>query len=767
VLVTWPKMLLAVVGAALAAAEPLYDFDKATSIVKLDDDNFEATVTNDLKNLWVVEYYADWCGHCKAFAKGYGKAAANLDGLVKFGAVNADAAKKTVQAAGVQGYPAVKVYLPEASRNPYTGKVMKTVLDYSGPRTAKGVVEFATNKLPSGVVPVTESNLASFRGNGSVPKALLLTKKDGTTPLFKALSIKLAGRVLLGEARDTQTAVVEAMGAANFPALYMLGASADSAPTLYDGELKPAALSAFLEANAGPEPAEAEAAGGEPLYEAIDAANYKDAVEGSKDAWLLVFGDMGVEQVNAMAEAVYGQAKVGKAALDAPFGKKLGVKEAPTIVVLPHGDGKASPKKVAKFGVDEAGATAAKKAVLDSLPVSAITTLQPSTMDQWLSFAMASGEIESNAVCILFSDKPTPPPLFRSVSLAFEGQIAFGMVQSSDTALMQRFGMDKAPAIMVMYPDESKATKDGQMQLAGMKYEPRLHGPFRYGYIANFVSGFVQQRLEAQGKKPSEAGTGLPKKESAKKDLGPLPELSAANFEEECKLKGGLCAIALLDGGPDNSNKEGHLDMLTKMRKKRAGGPLVFSWLDATCHTNFAAAFNIYETDLPAFIVMSPTKLKWARAIGAFDESTLGAFGTGVATGRIRTDDLSDLPKLEEIDCASLPRGAEAMPEETPLDDDFMSEILEEERKEREAREAELAASSFAGDAPKEATKDKSKMSKLERLEADVEECEAMDLLCTARREKQMKAVEKERVLQEKLKEIAKKKKKKKKKKSS
>ena len=51
-------------------------------------------------------------------------------------------------------------------------------------------------------------------------------------------------------------------------------------------------------------------------------------------------------------------------------------------------------------------------------------------------------------------------------------------------------------------------------------------------------------------------------------------------------------------------------------------------------------------------------------------------------------------------------------------------------------------------------------LSKLEALEADVEECEAMDLLCSARREKQLKAVEKQRDLEEKLRKIAKKKKK-------
>lgn len=49
-------------------------------------------------------------------------------------------------------------------------------------------------------------------------------------------------------------------------------------------------------------------------------------------------------------------------------------------------------------------------------------------------------------------------------------------------------------------------------------------------------------------------------------------------------------------------------------------------------------------------------------------------------------------------------------------------------------------------------------MSKLEKLEADVEECEDRDLLCMARREKQLKAVDKERKLQEQLAAIKKKK---------
>merc|ERR1719271_1826535 len=98
----WPA--LAALVALASANEPLYSFE-SSPLVELTDDNFEKLVLRDDKHLWVVEYYADWCGHCKQFAKGYEKAAGNLQGLVKFGALNADTHKKVSQAQGVNGFP--------------------------------------------------------------------------------------------------------------------------------------------------------------------------------------------------------------------------------------------------------------------------------------------------------------------------------------------------------------------------------------------------------------------------------------------------------------------------------------------------------------------------------------------------------------------------------------------------------------------------------------------------------------------------------------
>jgi hypothetical protein len=103
--------------------------------------------------------------------------------------------------------------------------------------------------------------------------------------------------------------------------------------------------------------------------------------------------------------------------------------------------------------------------------------------------------------------------------------------------------------------------------------------------------------------------------------------------------------------------------------------------------------------------------------------------------------------------------GADAVVEDDGADD-IMAEILEEERRAREEREAALAAEGVKEAAAPVAGKKKSDMTKLEKLEADVEECESMDLLCSARREKQLKTVEKQRDLEAKLAKIAKKKKK-------
>ena len=57
-------------------------------MVVLTDANFDATVFGS-KDIWFVEFYAPWCGHCKALEPEWNQAASKLKGKVKFAKVDA------------------------------------------------------------------------------------------------------------------------------------------------------------------------------------------------------------------------------------------------------------------------------------------------------------------------------------------------------------------------------------------------------------------------------------------------------------------------------------------------------------------------------------------------------------------------------------------------------------------------------------------------------------------------------------------------------
>lgn len=57
-------------------------------VVELTDGNFEELVLRS-KDLWLVEFFAPWCGHCKNLAPHWTQAATELKGKVKLGALDA------------------------------------------------------------------------------------------------------------------------------------------------------------------------------------------------------------------------------------------------------------------------------------------------------------------------------------------------------------------------------------------------------------------------------------------------------------------------------------------------------------------------------------------------------------------------------------------------------------------------------------------------------------------------------------------------------
>jgi len=79
-------------------------------VVKLTSANFNQLVLNDKNSMWMVEFYAPWCGHCKNLAPAWEQAAKQLKGVVNFGAVDMTTDQSVGQPYNIQGYPTLKFF---------------------------------------------------------------------------------------------------------------------------------------------------------------------------------------------------------------------------------------------------------------------------------------------------------------------------------------------------------------------------------------------------------------------------------------------------------------------------------------------------------------------------------------------------------------------------------------------------------------------------------------------------------------------------------
>lgn len=131
------KIILCFIASVLA--EDFYG--KYSKVEELTDANFKSKVI-DSDEMWLVEFYAPWCGHCQAFKPSYEKAAKTLKGVVKVGAMNMDVEKATGSKYGVTGFPTVKFFGLDKKKEPLT---------YNDQRDADAVVKYVLGQISQNV----------------------------------------------------------------------------------------------------------------------------------------------------------------------------------------------------------------------------------------------------------------------------------------------------------------------------------------------------------------------------------------------------------------------------------------------------------------------------------------------------------------------------------------------------------------------------------------------------------------------------------------
>eukprot|EP00045_Choanoeca_perplexa_P011025 m.115225 g.115225 ORF g.115225 m.115225 type:complete len:621 (+) comp15484_c0_seq2:75-1937(+) len=242
--------VLATVGLLLIALGSVQGAEEHF-VVTLGDANISSSVDED-GSIWLVEWYAPWCGHCQQLKPEYEEASRQLKEkapTVKLAAIDATIHAESASNNGVSGYPTLKVFRD--------GKVY----DYDGGRTATDIVSYMTEQASpswkppvSSVVDLTADTFDSFVDNEAISLVYFFAPWCGhckqLTPEYEKAARDLAPTIKLAKVDATQeSGLAERFDVTGYPTLkvFRKGQASD-----YTGERQRQAIVEEMKAEASP-----------------------------------------------------------------------------------------------------------------------------------------------------------------------------------------------------------------------------------------------------------------------------------------------------------------------------------------------------------------------------------------------------------------------------------------------------------------------------------------------------------------------------------
>ncbi|KAL7313779.1 protein disulfide-isomerase precursor [Mucor circinelloides] len=240
--------LFTAIAATFAALTHSVLADETSDVLSLTDKNFDQEVLD--QDLMLVEFFAPWCGHCKALAPEYEIAATELKDKVKIAKVDCTENQDLCQKYDVRGYPTLKVF-----RNGETS-------EYKGARKADGIVSYMQKQAAPAVADLDATNFTEFQNSDRVV-VVGYANDDASKAALKQVANKLRDDYLFGIVTDEALAKEHK---AEFPSIVVYK-QFDEGRNDQTGAFEVEAIEEFIKTNSVP------------LLDAIDASNFKSYAE--------------------------------------------------------------------------------------------------------------------------------------------------------------------------------------------------------------------------------------------------------------------------------------------------------------------------------------------------------------------------------------------------------------------------------------------------------------------------------------------------------